>query len=59
MKQLTLLALALFFTMAVSAQEKEDNGWTKVYRGTTPMINDLVHTKVDVKFDYDKSYSVW
>ena len=26
------------------------------YRATSPRINDLVHTKLDVKFDYDKSW---
>ncbi|MEO6453188.1 MAG: M1 family metallopeptidase [Ginsengibacter sp.] len=26
------------------------------YRGSYPRINDLVHTKLDVKFNYDKSY---
>ena len=27
-----------------------------VYRGMYPHINDLVHTKLDVRFDYSKSY---
>ncbi|MEO6313445.1 MAG: M1 family metallopeptidase [Chitinophagaceae bacterium] len=26
------------------------------YRATSPRINDLVHTKLDVRFDYNKSY---
>jgi len=33
-----------------------DTSWKKEYRETAPRINDLVHTKLDVKFDYDKSY---
>src|SRR5205085_8044785 len=45
-----------------SAQEAEDTGWTKVYRETSPQVNDLVHTKIDIRFDYGKSYAygkVW
>jgi aminopeptidase N len=40
----------------------KDTAWKKVYRETAPVINDLVHTKIDAKFDYDKSYmygKVW
>ncbi|KAK6033617.1 peptidase family M1 [Ostertagia ostertagi] len=29
---------------------------TEAYRASSPRINDLVHTKLDVKLDYDKSY---
>ncbi len=28
----------------------------KIYRASADKINDLVHTRLDVKFDYDKSY---
>jgi aminopeptidase N len=28
----------------------------EAYRASSPRVNDLVHTKLDVKFDYDKSY---
>ena len=62
MKQLILFAVALVFNIAASAQEVEDKGWTKVYRESAPRVNDLVHTKVEVKFDYEKSYlygKVW
>lgn len=61
MKQLIFITLMLVLNIA-SAQEAEDNGWKKIYRGTAPRVNDLVHTKADVKFDYDKSYlygKVW
>lgn len=27
-----------------------------IYRGSAPKINDLVHTKLDVRFDYKKCY---
>jgi aminopeptidase N len=33
-----------------------DGNWKDTYRGTSPRVNDLVHTKLEVKFDYDKSY---
>ncbi|WEK35873.1 MAG: M1 family metallopeptidase [Candidatus Pseudobacter hemicellulosilyticus] len=33
-----------------------DTSWKTIYRGSYPIINDLVHTKVDAKFDYQKSY---
>ncbi len=63
MKKLFLL-FALFSVTIVFAQqaEKEDNTWKKVYRSTPTKVNDLVHTKLDAKFDYNKSYlngKVW
>ncbi|HWR34136.1 MAG TPA: M1 family metallopeptidase, partial [Chitinophagaceae bacterium] len=33
-----------------------DTSWKKEYRETTTRINDLVHTRLDVNFDFDKSY---
>src|SRR5437016_1527830 len=33
-----------------------NDSWKKVYRATSEKINDLVHTKLDVKFDFSKSY---
>ena len=36
--------------------ESQDTTWKSIYRGSATKINDLVHTKLDVKFDYDKSY---
>jgi aminopeptidase N len=34
----------------------KDTSWKKNYRATYTTVNDLIHTKLDVKFDYDKSY---
>ncbi len=48
-----LTGIALF---AQPAQESKDESWKKIYRSSSPKINDLIHTKLDVKFDYDKSY---
>src|SRR6476661_3319845 len=62
MKQLFFIALTLVFNFAASAQEVEDTSWKKMYRGSAPQINDLIHTKADVRFDYDKSFlygKVW
>ena len=36
--------------------ELQDTSWKKIFRESDPRVNNLVHTKLDVKFDYDKSY---
>jgi aminopeptidase N len=60
MKNLLAGFLALLMTNTLLAQEneeaKQDTTWKTIYRESPPRINDLVHTKLDVKFDYDKSY---
>ncbi len=33
-----------------------DDAWKKIYRAEATKINDIVNTKLDVRFDYDKSY---
>jgi aminopeptidase N len=38
------------------ADAKQDDPMLKIYRATPPRINDLVHTKLDVRFDYAKRY---
>lgn len=55
---LFLLALVAgpFFAMAQFGAEPKDTSWKKIFRESSPKINDLVHTKLDVRFDYDKSY---
>ncbi len=40
----------------VFAQEDKADKEVKAYRATTEKINDLVHTKLDVKFDYKNRY---
>lgn len=58
-----LLMLTLFAAtlgMAQSGGENED--WKKEYRSFATKVNDLVHTKLDAKFDYSKSHlngKVW
>ena len=55
--------LFLFFLIAgissAKAQQENtpaDTAWKKMYRGSYPKINDLVHTKLEVKFDYEKAW---
>ncbi len=45
-----------FVTLAQDEAEQSDTSWKQIYRETAPRINDLVHTKLDAKFDYSKSY---
>jgi len=59
MKRLLMLcaiAAAPFFTFAQPHDDDNDTTWKKIYRESYPKINDLVHTKLEVKFDYDKAY---
>ncbi|MGN6619366.1 MAG: M1 family metallopeptidase [Ilyomonas sp.] len=55
-----LFCLLLLCSVAASAQftvvSEKDTSWKKIYRATEPKINDLVHTKLDVRFNYDKAY---
>lgn len=56
----------IFFLLAIAAsplmiqaqpgEEPTDISWKKIYRESHPKINDLVHTKLDVRFDYSKSW---
>src|ERR1700754_1503175 len=56
MKRFLMFALlATGLAAQTTAQNTGDNS-INAYRATSPRINDLVHTKLDVKFDYDKSY---
>ncbi|HSU50287.1 MAG TPA: M1 family metallopeptidase, partial [Segetibacter sp.] len=57
--KLTCVGLFCILTVTgLSAQIKgsENDGWRNRYRSTAEKVNDLVHTKLDVKFDYNRSY---
>jgi len=54
MKKL-LTALLLLSFMVTNSQSTEDS-WETIYRPSATKINDLIHTKVDVSFDYNKSW---
>ncbi|MBS1660326.1 MAG: M1 family metallopeptidase [Bacteroidetes bacterium] len=55
-----LLLLSGFVSCGLSlhAQDKAggEDAWKNQYRATATKFSDLIHTKLDVKFDYDKSY---
>ena len=58
------MGLAAFtLTQAQNATKPaKDESWKKQYRSFVTKINDLVHTKLEAKFDYNKSYlngKVW
>jgi aminopeptidase N len=55
MKKLFLLLLYCSFSMAGLGQPANDTSWKKIYRGSYPKINDLVHVKLNVTFNYDKT----
>ncbi len=43
------------FSQATDTIKKEEP-WKKIYRPSATKINDLVHTKLEVKFDFNKSW---
>ncbi|MBC6492892.1 M1 family aminopeptidase [Flavihumibacter stibioxidans] len=51
----SLCMLAVFSTYAQVQGQKDDKAMD-VYRETPTRINNLVHTKLDARFDYSKSY---
>jgi aminopeptidase N len=60
---ITIKSISAFFvagaclvTLTANAQAPGQSEAMKMYRATTPKINDLVHTKLDVRFDYKKRY---
>ncbi|HEX3023731.1 MAG TPA: M1 family peptidase, partial [Chitinophagaceae bacterium] len=56
MKKYLLLIGLIAFVAAHAQQETVDSSWKKNYRASAAKINDLVHTKLEVKFDFSKSY---
>jgi aminopeptidase N len=52
---LVVIAMPLISGLALHAQPT-DSLRMKTYRSTAPKINDLVHTRLDVRFDYKKCY---
>ncbi|OYW16840.1 MAG: hypothetical protein B7Z54_09325 [Sphingobacteriales bacterium 12-47-4] len=59
MKRSLLCSLLLAITLIGFAQKTEptqEEPWKKEYRETATRINDLIHTKLEVKPDFSKSY---
>ena len=50
--------MLFLFNVLIHAQpgQNTDTTWKKVYRETAARINNLVHTRLDVKFDFNKAY---
>jgi aminopeptidase N len=61
MKNMKIIILSiswLLFSKILNAQNNfQDSIDIKIYRAAATRINDLVHTKLDIKLDYDKSYA--
>jgi aminopeptidase N len=57
-KSIYLLIAGLTITAPLVAQPptQKDTAWKAIYRETSPRINNLVHTKLDVRFDYAKKH---
>src|ERR1700748_1196750 len=51
-----ILAASLSTAFAQMAPVEKEDPALKIYRETPPKINDLVNTKLDVRFDYKKCY---
>lgn len=51
-----LLLLIAFVPAFVMAQTAGPDDWKKIYRSFPTKTNNLVHTRLDAKFDYEKSY---
>ncbi len=60
MKKLLLYSFVFLSTVFTASTSFSQTSWTvkqgKAYRETPKKINDLVDTKLDVRFDYDKGY---
>lgn len=64
MRYILVLTLSLFISASLQAQahSEKDTSWKTTYRASATRVNNLVHTKLEVRFDYDKSYmygKVW
>ncbi|WP_419801391.1 M1 family aminopeptidase [Mucilaginibacter sp.] len=56
-KRFAVFGAALLISSAIFAQNPtKDSALLKIYHGSAPKINDLVNTKLDVRFDYAKHY---
>ena len=51
-----LLIIGTAASLPSFAQDKANDPLMKIYRETPAKINDLIHTKLDVRFDYKKRY---
>jgi aminopeptidase N len=57
MKRIILFFLSMLWLTAYSQNPDttKAEAWKKIYRASATKVNDLIHTKLDVKFDYEKA----
>lgn len=56
MKKIAIVLGLFMLTFVATAQHGSDTAWKKKYRESVTIENDLVHTRLDVKFDYSKAW---
>lgn len=56
MRYLFLFLCLSLLSFSGQAQPKADTSWKKIYRETPTRINNLVHTKLDLKPDFSRSH---
>ena len=58
MRKLLVVVLLFIFSLAKAQppETSKEESWEKNYHAAVTKINDLVHTKLEVKFDYTKSF---
>ena len=59
MRKILMLVCIASLPFAIYAQtpdEPQDTSWKKILRESYPKTNELVHTKLDVRFDYEKPF---
>ena len=59
MRKILMLVCIAALPFAIYAQtpdEPQDTSWKKILRESYPKTNELVHTKLDVRFDYEKAF---
>jgi aminopeptidase N len=58
MRKLMFLSLLLIGIKSWSQtpEAPKDEAWQKIYRASATKVNDLAHTKLDLKFDYAKAW---
>ena len=59
MKRISLIALVFSITLSSVAQpveKKTDTTWKSLYRASVTKVNEVIHTKLDVKFDFENAW---
>ncbi|SJZ40186.1 M1 family metallopeptidase [Sediminibacterium ginsengisoli] len=51
-----LLFILAFFSFYAGFSQQDTANWQTNYRGAAVKINDLVHTRLDARFDFSRSY---